>query len=40
MELPKVIASRVSRPVAIFGHGVSGLAVRDLLAKQDRKSVV
>ncbi len=40
MELPKVIASRVARPVAVFGLGVSGLAVRDLLAKHGVASVV
>ena len=40
MSLPKVIASRVSRPVAVFGAGVSGAAVRELLAKQGVASVV
>lgn len=40
MEIPKIIASRVSRPVAVFGHGVSGLAVRDLLRRNGVDSVV
>lgn len=31
MVTPPAIAARLSRPVAVFGSGVSGLAVRDLL---------
>lgn len=40
MVIPKVIASRITRPVAIFGGAVSGLAVRDLLAKHGIASVI
>ena len=40
MEIPKVIAERVKRPVAIFGGGVSGAGVRALLAQHGVASVV
>lgn len=40
MHIPKVITERVKRPVAIFGAGVSGVAVRDLLAKNGVESVI
>ena len=40
MSLPKVLVSRATRPVAVFGAGVSGVAVRDLLAKNGVAAVI
>jgi len=40
MSLPKVIVPRLTRPVAVLGAGVSGVAVRDLLAKNGVACVI
>lgn len=39
MVLPSAIANRLTRPVAVFGSGVSGAAVRDLLERNGLASV-
>ena len=40
MVLPPAIANRLTRPVAVFGLGVSGAAVRDLLSRHGVASVM